>query len=77
MTALRRCLAWSLTANRFYFDYQGKTWLLEFWKGQYGINTGAEIGIYRADTLLSPAQRPYTLFHTVPDENCPYLSWNW
>lgn len=54
-----------------YFDYQGKTWLLEFWKGQYGINTGAEIGIYRADTLLSPAQRPYTLFHTVPDEELP------
>ena len=29
-----------------YFDYQKKTWLIEFWKGQYGINTGAEIGIY-------------------------------
>ena len=23
-----------------YFDYDGKTWLIEFWKGQYGINTG-------------------------------------
>ena len=33
-----------------YFDYDGKTWLIEFWKGQYGINTGAEIGIYHTDT---------------------------
>ena len=37
-----------------YFDYDNKTWLIEFWKGQYGISCGAEIGIYRADTILSP-----------------------
>ena len=24
-----------------YFEYDGRTWLLELWKGQYGINTGA------------------------------------
>ncbi len=35
-----------------YFDYRGRTWLIEFWKGQYGINTGAEIGIYRADHII-------------------------
>ncbi|MGE4548892.1 MAG: DUF4474 domain-containing protein [Intestinibacillus sp.] len=29
-----------------YFDYAGKRWLIELWKGQYGITTGAEIGIY-------------------------------
>lgn len=34
-----------------YFDYQDKTWLIEFWKGQYGINIGAEIGIYYADVV--------------------------
>lgn len=28
------------------FDYNGKKWLIEFWKGQYGITTGAEIGVY-------------------------------
>lgn len=22
-----------------YFNYEGRTWLVEFWKGQYGINT--------------------------------------
>lgn len=28
------------------FSYGGKRWLIEFWKGQYGITTGAEIGVY-------------------------------
>jgi hypothetical protein len=28
------------------FSYGGKRWLIELWKGQYGITTGAEIGIY-------------------------------
>ena len=29
-----------------YFFYDGKEWMVEMWKGQYGIETGAEIGIY-------------------------------
>lgn len=29
-----------------YFDYAGKHWLIEFWKGQYGMTTGCEVGIY-------------------------------
>lgn len=29
-----------------HFYYNNKNWLLSFWKGQYGIVTGAEIGIY-------------------------------
>ena len=29
-----------------YFEYEGKRWMIEFWKGQYGITTGAEVGIY-------------------------------
>lgn len=28
------------------FSYAGKKWLIELWKGQYGLTTGAEIGIY-------------------------------
>ena len=28
------------------FYYDNKNWLITFWKGQYGIVTGAEIGIY-------------------------------
>lgn len=51
-----------------YFDYDGRTWLIELWKGQYGINAGAEIGIYYADRILPPAQYAQTLFQSVPDE---------
>ena len=29
-----------------YFDYDGRKWLIELWKGQYGLNTGCEIGVY-------------------------------
>ena len=29
-----------------YFDYNGRHYLIEFWKGQYGCTTGAEIGVY-------------------------------
>lgn len=32
-----------------YFEYQDKEYRIEFWKGQYGISTGAEVGIYIHD----------------------------
>lgn len=28
------------------FLYAGKRWMIELWKGQYGLTTGAEIGVY-------------------------------
>lgn len=28
------------------FEYGGKKWLIEFWKGQYGMMTGCEAGVY-------------------------------
>lgn len=57
-----------------YFDYGGKTWLLEFWKGQYGINTGAEIGLYHANRLISPEERKLTLFASASDEEMLHFS---
>lgn len=35
-----------IDAEPIYFNYEGKRWLIEFWKGQYGMTTGCEIGIY-------------------------------
>jgi hypothetical protein len=29
-----------------YFEYEEKKWLIEFWKGQYDLTTGCEIGVY-------------------------------
>lgn len=32
-----------------YFSYGGKRWLIEFWKGQYGMTTGCEVGVYTSN----------------------------
>jgi hypothetical protein len=29
-----------------FFEYDNKTWMIELWKGQYGLETGCEIGVY-------------------------------
>lgn len=29
-----------------YFEYDGRKWLIEFWKGQFDLVTGCEIGVY-------------------------------
>ena len=50
-----------------YVDYEGRTWLIEFWKGQYGINTGAEVGIYHADRLILEREREKAHFDAVDD----------
>ena len=50
-----------------YFNYRGRTWLIEFWKGQYGINTGAEIGIYHADRLLSESEYKTARFEAAEE----------
>lgn len=31
------------------FWYNGRYWMIEIWKGQYGLATGAEVGIYVSD----------------------------
>ena len=50
-----------------YFDYRGRTWLLEFWKGQYGINTGAEIGLYYTNRILDKDELKKTFFRAAED----------
>jgi len=36
----------NIDCEPFFFDYAGKTWMIELWKGQYGLETGCEIGAY-------------------------------
>jgi len=57
-----------------YFDYQERTWLIEFWKGQYGINTGGEIGVYYTDEIISEKRRSAELFKAVTDADMLPLS---
>lgn len=32
-----------------FFQYEGRNWMIEFWKGQYGMAAGCEIGVYIKD----------------------------
>ncbi|NBJ91540.1 DUF4474 domain-containing protein [Parablautia muri] len=57
-----------------YFPYRNRTWLIEFWKGQYGINTGAEIGIYYANEIVSEDALPFAKFDAVDDQDMLPLS---
>ncbi len=57
-----------------YFDFEDRTWMVELWKGQYGINTGAEIGIYCADGIVPPKNRRTKLFYAVSDEELPQFT---
>jgi hypothetical protein len=54
-----------------YFDYNNKHWLIEFRKGQYGMATGGEIGIYNTsnDIIKAPG------FHGVFYESIPENEW--
>lgn len=53
-----------LDTEPIHFYYNNKNWLITFWKGQYGMTTGAEIGIYNTtqkivnkNTVYLPIQK--------------------
>lgn len=51
------------------FFYNGKQWLIEFWKGQYGMSTGGEVGVYVAKEEIDlPGIFSGTFYESVPDE---------
>jgi hypothetical protein len=47
-------LSMIIDAEPFYFPYGGKHWLIELWKGQYGLETGCEIGVYNRVAAGAP-----------------------
>ena len=51
--------------ERIYFDYNNRTWLIEIWKGQYGISSGCELGVYYADEIVPPEKYASTHFHAA------------
>jgi hypothetical protein len=58
------------------FEYNGRKWLIEFWKGQYGMNTGGEVGIYytTGPDLRIPGLFDGTFYFCVKDEDCINMS---
>ncbi len=53
------------------FSYGGKQWLIEFWKGQYGLCMGAEVGVYNT---LEPYKGEETLYQVPAKEEYLPLS---
>ena len=41
-------IAFNYTTRRFFFDYEGKEWMIQIWKGNYAFNlfVGGEVGLY-------------------------------
>lgn len=49
-----------------YFEYDNRRWLIEVWKGQYGMTIGGEIGVYSAPLSIVPKE---LVLYTAKDEN--------
>ncbi len=61
-----------------YFDYDGKRWLIEFWKGQYDLPTGGEIGIYttKGPDIDIPGIFKGPFFHCAKEEDYIRMSFS-
>jgi len=58
------------------FEYAGRKWLIEFWKGQYGMNTGAEVGIYysKLPAINVPGIFSGNFYFCPKDDECINMS---
>lgn len=60
-----------------YFEYGGKRWMIEFWKGQYGMTSGGEIGVYttKGPDLDIPGFFNGTFYNCASNEDRLYMSY--
>ena len=56
------------------FDYGGKQWMIEFWKGQYDFTTGCEVGVYTASHDVNIGSFHGTFYDSVGDSDMPYIT---
>lgn len=58
------------------FDYDNKHWLIEFWKGQYGMASGCQIGTYytSSDSIIAPGFHG-SFYERPDDKECCCLSY--
>ena len=61
-----------------YFEYGGKRWLIEFWKGQYGMTSGGEIGVYTTEEsdLNIPGFFDGTFYRCASNSDRLYMSYS-
>lgn len=50
-----------------YFEYDDRSFMIELWKGQYGITTGAEVGIYTAEQQEKEPDKIF--YHAASEED--------
>lgn len=50
--------------QRIRFNYEGKEWMVQLWKGQYGATVGGEVGVYYRD-----ADAFFKHYEAVADED--------
>lgn len=55
--------------RRFKFDYDGREWMVQIWKGNYVITNGAEVGLYSRD-----AEKSGTFYNCATDEEMLEMS---
>lgn len=60
---------WAYVTRRFKFDYDGKEWMIQVWKGHYLITNGGEIGVYNRDS-----KKVGTYYDCVGNEDMLVLS---
>ncbi len=59
-----------------HFEYKGKRWLIQFWKGQYDLPTGAEVGVYATDKpdINIPGLFKGTFYNSIKDDEFLWMS---
>jgi len=64
-------LSMIIDSEPIYFEYDDRRWLIEFWKGQYGMTMGGEVGIYVTDgpDLKIPGVFNGTFYNCASDED--------
>ncbi len=64
-------LAFNYVTRRFFFEYDGKDWMIQIWKGNYAFNlfVGGEVGIYN-----KPDGRLGMFYDCVTDEEMMPIS---
>lgn len=60
-----------------YFQYKGKRWMIELWKGQYAMSAGGEIGVYTTTEpdLVVPGIFNGAFYECASDEDRLYMSY--
>ncbi|MDD2417523.1 MAG: DUF4474 domain-containing protein [Oscillospiraceae bacterium] len=67
-------LSMIIDADPIYFDYDRKHWLIEFWKGQYGMTTGGEVGVYNTDSDLGLIDWNGRLYQSARDNEMLHIT---